>query len=95
MTRDHTTIEELLAVQALAGLDGDDVQTLAAERASHGDCEECARLEAEFSATVGRLAAYPGAPNVVPGGLARTDAGRRRHGRSHPGRVPRLSCRGA
>ena len=56
MTRDHTTIEELLAVQALGGLDGDDVQTLAAERASHGDCEECARLEAEFSETAGRLA---------------------------------------
>ena len=56
MTRDHTTIEELLAVQALGGLDGDDVQILAAERASHGDCEECARLEAEFSETAGRLA---------------------------------------
>jgi anti-sigma-K factor RskA len=56
MTRDHTTIEELLAVQALGGLDGDDVQTLATERASHGDCEECARLEAEFSETAGRLA---------------------------------------
>jgi hypothetical protein len=56
MTRDHTTIEELLAVQALGGLDGDDVQALAAERASHGDCEECARLEAEFSETAGRLA---------------------------------------
>ena len=26
------------------------------ERASHGDCEECARLEAEFSETAGRLA---------------------------------------
>jgi hypothetical protein len=56
MTRDHTTIEELLAVQALGGLDGNDVQSLATERASHGDCEECARLEAEFSETAGRLA---------------------------------------
>jgi Anti-sigma-K factor rskA len=56
MTRDHTTIEELLAVQALGGLDGDDVQALAAERAAHGDCEECARLEAEFTETAGRLA---------------------------------------
>jgi hypothetical protein len=56
MTRDHTTIEELLAVQALGGLDGDDEQSLAAERASHGDCEECARLEADYSETAGRLA---------------------------------------
>ena len=56
MTRDHTTIEELLAVQALGGLDGDDVRALAAERAAHGDCEECARLEAEFAETAGRLA---------------------------------------
>ena len=32
MTRDHTTIEELLAVQALGGLDGDDLEALASEQ---------------------------------------------------------------
>ena len=56
MIRDHSTIEELLAVQALGGLDGADVQALARERASHGDCQECARLEAEFAETAGKLA---------------------------------------
>jgi hypothetical protein len=56
MIRDHSTIEELLAVQALGGLDGDDVDALARLRAEHGDCEECRRLEAEFTDTAGRLA---------------------------------------
>jgi hypothetical protein len=55
MTRDHSVIEELLSVQALGGLDGDDVARLEAERAPHGDCEECDRLEAEFDETAGRL----------------------------------------
>ena len=84
MTRDHTTIEELLAVQALGGLDGDDVQTLAAERASHGDCEECARLEAEFSETAGRLA-FSLEPVPVDDAMADRILAD----------VPRLSCRGA
>lgn len=56
MTRDHATIAELLAVQALGGLDGDDVERLDTERAAHGDCDECRRLEAEFTETAGRLA---------------------------------------
>jgi Anti-sigma-K factor rskA len=55
--RDHAQIEELLAVRALGGLDGDDVATLDAALASHGpDCAECRRLEAEFAETAGRLA---------------------------------------
>jgi hypothetical protein len=56
MIRDHDLIEELLAVQALGGLDGDDVDVLARERADHGDCEECRRLEDGFEETAGRLA---------------------------------------
>ncbi len=56
MSLDHTTIEELLAVQALGGLDGDDVEVLARERAAHGDCDECRRLEDGFAETAGRFA---------------------------------------
>jgi hypothetical protein len=56
MTRDHTTIEELLAVQALGGLDGGDLELLARERAAHGDCEECRHLEDAFAETAGMLA---------------------------------------
>lgn len=55
MTRDHTVIEELLAVQALGGLDGDDVTTLDRELAGHGECDECARLRDEFDEVAGRL----------------------------------------
>jgi anti-sigma-K factor RskA len=55
--RDHSQIEELLAVRALGGLDGDDVAALAAALASHGpDCAECLRLETGFAETAGRLA---------------------------------------
>jgi Anti-sigma-K factor rskA len=62
--RDHSQIEELLAVRALGGLDGDDVATLDAALASHGpQCAECHRLEAEFAETAGRLAfALPPVP---------------------------------
>jgi anti-sigma-K factor RskA len=56
MIRDHDLIEELLAVRALGGLDGDDVDVLARERADHGDCDECRRLEDGFEETAGRLA---------------------------------------
>jgi hypothetical protein len=56
MIRDHSTIEELLAAAALDGLDDDDVELLARERATHGDCEECRRLEDGFAETAGRLA---------------------------------------
>jgi hypothetical protein len=53
--RDHAMIEELLSVDALGGLDDADRALLDSERASHGDCEECARLEAGFAEVAGRL----------------------------------------
>jgi Anti-sigma-K factor rskA, C-terminal len=53
--RDHAVIEELLSVDALGGLDDADRALLDSERASHGDCEECARLEAGFAEVAGRL----------------------------------------
>lgn len=53
--RDHSLIEELLAAAALGGLDQEDAERLGRERASHGACDECARLEAEFLETAGRI----------------------------------------
>ena len=44
-----------MAVEALGGLDEDDRAALSRERAAHGDCEECDRLEAGFAETAGRL----------------------------------------
>jgi hypothetical protein len=70
MNRDHTEIEELLAIDALGGLDADDRERLARERASHPDaCEECARLEAEYAETAGRLA-FALTPEPVDEGAA-------------------------
>ena len=57
MTRDHSLIEELMAIDALGGLDGDDLATLEREQAGHGaDCAECLALERTFAETAGRLA---------------------------------------
>ena len=56
MTRDHALIDELLAVRALDGLDPDDEALLERELASHGDCDECRRLEAEHAEVAGALA---------------------------------------
>jgi hypothetical protein len=56
MRRDHSTIDELLAVRALHGLDGDDVATLERELAAHGECEECRRLEREHAEVAATLA---------------------------------------
>ena len=53
--RDHTLIEELLSVDALGGLDDADRALLDRERAGHGACEECARLQAGFAEVAGRL----------------------------------------
>jgi anti-sigma-K factor RskA len=54
-TLDHATIEELLAVRALGGLDGADDQLLEREMAAHGDCERCRALERRFDDVAGRL----------------------------------------
>lgn len=56
MNRDHAVIEELLAVRSLGGLDGEDIERLERELASHGDCAECRRLQTELDETAGRLA---------------------------------------
>ena len=56
MIRDHASIDELLAIRALGGLDGDDAARLERELAEHGDCDECRRLEAEHNEVAGMLA---------------------------------------
>jgi hypothetical protein len=56
MIRDHASIDELLAIRALGGLDGDDAERLERELAAHGDCDECRRLEAEHNEVAGMLA---------------------------------------
>ena len=54
--RDHSAIEELLAVHALGGLEPDEEADLRRAMAEHGpDCAECRRLEAELDATAGLL----------------------------------------
>jgi anti-sigma-K factor RskA len=54
--RDHSQIEELLAVAALGGLEPDEEAALRREMAEHGpDCEVCRRLESEYEATAGLL----------------------------------------
>jgi hypothetical protein len=56
MTRDHSLIEQLMAIDALGGLDGDDLATFERERAAHGaDCAECKELGRTFAETAGRL----------------------------------------
>jgi anti-sigma-K factor RskA len=57
MNRDHSLIDELLAVQALGGLDGGDVALLERELVAHGDCMECRRLEAAHREVAGMLPA--------------------------------------
>ena len=43
--RDHSEIEELLAVRALGGLEPDEERALERAMAEHGpDCEVCRRL---------------------------------------------------
>jgi anti-sigma-K factor RskA len=56
MIRDHSEIEELLAVRSLGALDGDDVEALERALAEHGDCAECRELRVAFEETAGRLA---------------------------------------
>ncbi len=57
MMRDHTRIEELIAIRSIGGLDPQEQAELEREMASHGpDCEECRRLETEYGEVAGRLA---------------------------------------
>ena len=56
MMRDHEHIEELLAAQALDGLDAADERALREARREHGDCEDCSRLERELREVSGLLA---------------------------------------
>ena len=53
--RDHSLIEELLAAAVLGGLSPADADLLRRERQSHGACQECARLEAEYQESAGRI----------------------------------------
>jgi anti-sigma-K factor RskA len=56
--RDHTEIEELLALEALGGLEPADRARLDALLAEHGaDCPECAELRSGFADTAAMLGA--------------------------------------
>jgi hypothetical protein len=66
---DHAAIEELLAVRALDGLDGDDVGILESALTSHGDCATCRALDTEFTETAALLAASL-SPAVVDPSIA-------------------------
>ena len=56
--REHGEIEELLALEAIGGLEPADGERLAELRAEHGpDCAECAALEAGFRHTAAGLGA--------------------------------------
>jgi len=82
MTRDHERIEELLAADALGGLDPEERSDLGRLRAEHADCEECERLEAGFAETAGRLAfsldPAPVGDDVADGILRRAEGSRSR-----------------
>jgi hypothetical protein len=56
MTRDHELIAELLAAEALGGLEPPDREILDRELAAHGDCEECRAIAADFTEVAGMLA---------------------------------------
>jgi hypothetical protein len=57
MMADHQHLEELIAADALGGLDADERRELERQRAAHGaDCIECRRLEDEYGEVAGRLA---------------------------------------
>jgi hypothetical protein len=68
-TTEHERIEELLAVQALGGLEPGDLAEFDRLRTEHGlDCEVCRRAELEFDEIAGRLAFVFG-PVAVPEGM--------------------------
>lgn len=53
--RQHDEIEELLAVEALGGIEPEDRARLATLRTDHGQCQECAELEIGFRETAAAL----------------------------------------
>ena len=55
MMRSHERIEELIVVRSLGALEPGDAAELEREMASHGECEECRRLESEYGEVAGRL----------------------------------------
>lgn len=69
MNREHALIDELMAIRALDGLDGDDATRLERELAAHGDCDECRRLEARHTEVAGMLA-FALDPRPVDEGMA-------------------------
>jgi anti-sigma-K factor RskA len=88
--RDHTEVEELLALEALGGLEPDDRGRLDVFLVEHGpDCEECPDLRDGFADTAAMLGAAL-APNSVSDDLEdRTVSAalRRAPASSHVGRV--------
>jgi hypothetical protein len=65
----HETIEELVAVRALGGLETADAEQLDRAMAEHGpSCAECRRLEAEYDEVAGRLA-FALDPVAIPEGF--------------------------
>jgi anti-sigma-K factor RskA len=65
--RDHTEIEELLALEALGGLEPDDRARLDALLAEHGsDCGECGELRTGFTDTAALLGAGLEPASVSP-----------------------------
>ncbi len=66
-TRDHTQIEELLAVRALGGLEPEEEAALEDLMAAHGpDCIDCDRLRVGFSETAAMLALSLEPVDVAP-----------------------------
>jgi len=56
-TRSHERLEELIAADAIGGLDDAERRAMLAEMAEHGpDCAECATLTAEYGEVAARLA---------------------------------------
>jgi anti-sigma-K factor RskA len=67
-TRSHERLEELIAADALGGLDDSDRRAMLAEMAEHGpDCVECATLMAEYGEVAARLATSLDPAPMSPG----------------------------